>query len=161
VAARQMGTIVFVGLALVIAVLAIWPAVRLSLAEVITFDEKRFSFFDSWSMTRGLFWPMLGAYVLAWLLAVVVTLIAFVAVAVVGLFTLAGVWPRIMAGETDFATMAPAFVPVGVAWLVAGTVLGAVSRAIVAAPGPYIYRALKGERIDAPGDRASPGMLVL
>ena len=39
--------------------------VRLSLAPLITFGEHHISVFKSWSVTRGSFWPLLGAYLLA------------------------------------------------------------------------------------------------
>ncbi|WP_420431769.1 hypothetical protein [Hyphobacterium sp.] len=48
-------------LALVLA--AVFAAVRLSAAPATTILEKRIAF-PAWSMTRGIFWPLLGAYVL-------------------------------------------------------------------------------------------------
>jgi hypothetical protein len=54
---------------------AIWAFVRLSLAAPMTFDQRRLVVFGSWSFTRGSFWPLVGAYVLASLLGVVIFLL--------------------------------------------------------------------------------------
>jgi hypothetical protein len=48
--------------------LAIWVLVRLSLAGAITFSERRIHVSKSWELTRGRFWPLAWAYVLAFLL---------------------------------------------------------------------------------------------
>jgi len=54
--------------------------VRLSLAGAITFSERRIRIRASWAMTKGLFWPLLGAYVLAfilWLVLIIVLRFSF------------------------------------------------------------------------------------
>jgi hypothetical protein len=51
-------------------------AVRMSLAPVITFDRGRLAILDSWKITHGQFWRLLGAYVLAICCVVVVSLLA-------------------------------------------------------------------------------------
>ncbi len=51
---------------------AIWVLVRLSLAAPMTFAERRLVVFGSWSFTRGKFWSLVGAYVVAFMLGVLV-----------------------------------------------------------------------------------------
>ncbi|WP_332640531.1 hypothetical protein [Brevundimonas sp.] len=56
--------------------LFIWLGVRLSLAVPITVAEKRFAFFDSFNLTKGRFWPLLGMAVLAFVMVMVVQLLS-------------------------------------------------------------------------------------
>lgn len=51
--------------ALVLGGLTIWLGVRLSLATPMSFALHRFAIGDSWRVTRGRFWPLLGMIVLA------------------------------------------------------------------------------------------------
>lgn len=50
----------------------VYVGVRLSLAGPMTFAEQRISLPDAWRLTRGRYWPLLGAYLLSFTLAVVV-----------------------------------------------------------------------------------------
>ncbi len=64
---------------------AIWVLVRLSLAGPMTFDQGRLVVFGSWGFTRGAFWPLVGAYTLAFLLGVVIlVLMAVISSALIG-----------------------------------------------------------------------------
>ena len=61
-----------------------YPSVRLSLGMPMSFDEKRVRILQSWRLTQGGFWPLLGAYLLTLVyvvLAGVVAAILFAAVA--------------------------------------------------------------------------------
>ena len=57
----------------------LFVGVRLSLASALSFDTSRIDLFGSWALTRRRFWPILGAYVLAALMLMVV----YIALAVV------------------------------------------------------------------------------
>ncbi|MBW8881413.1 MAG: hypothetical protein JF615_08330 [Asticcacaulis sp.] len=45
-----------------------WLSVRLSLNAVQSFDQGRIDLFGSFALTRGVFWPLFGGYLMAWLL---------------------------------------------------------------------------------------------
>ena len=61
----------------------IWLAVRFSLAVPITVAERRIAVFDSWRLTRGHFWSLLGMTLLSAVMAMVVyVLLALVAMPV-------------------------------------------------------------------------------
>lgn len=62
---------------------AIWLAIRFSLAVPITVAERRIAVFDSWRLTRGHFWSLLGMTLLSAVMAMVVyVLLALVAMPV-------------------------------------------------------------------------------
>ena len=66
--ATLLGLVVYVGL--IWLGLLVW--VRLSLAGPATFVERRLVIFRSWSLTRGQFWRLLAAYLLAFAVAAVI-----------------------------------------------------------------------------------------
>lgn len=114
--------------------------VRLSLAGAITFAEERLSFFDSWALTGRAFWPMLGAYLTAWLISLIIALAVIVGV---GSFFAAwlvstGQWPT----EWTFEDLRPILIPLATAWLLIAGLSGALTRVIMVAPAAFIYRAL-------------------
>lgn len=53
----------------------VWVLVRLSLAGAITFSERRIQVTASWKLTHGRFWPLFGAYFLAFLLWVLLIIL--------------------------------------------------------------------------------------
>jgi len=76
---------------------ALYLAVRFSVAPAQTFDEGRINLVGSWSLTRGSFWPLLGAYCLAIALVLGVSLALSIAGSVIG--GLAGGSPEMMMRE--------------------------------------------------------------
>ena len=71
----------------------IFLGVRFSPAAATSVARRRFSFFEAWTVTRGRFWALLGAWVLLWLI--------FLAVySIVGAFTFGAVfaqlWPLML-----------------------------------------------------------------
>lgn len=65
----------------------IWVSVRLSLAVPITVAEKRFAFFDSFSLTKGRFWPLLGMAVIAVVMTLLVELLSSMVVLPLGVMS--------------------------------------------------------------------------
>lgn len=132
---------------LALAAVAIWVSVRLSLALPITVAERRIAIFDSWGLTRGRFWPLLGMAILALILAMVVQFLGWIVFMPIfflmggGLADLAS--PGFEAGDLGqiFATLGPVVV-VGAVFL---GLLSALQMAIAYAPFGAAYQALKGE----------------
>lgn len=156
-AARALGEAAsgFVGLCVgLFAVgLLLFITVRLSLAPAITFAEKRISIFESWSLTRGMFWRLLGAYSLAVAAIVVVALLGLVIfTAVAGVAVMAGGGQLADAGAAfnpDTTSLASYFTIMTVAYLAFAAVLSALYYAVVTAPGAVAYRALAASRASA------------
>lgn len=134
-----------VGVGLFVGGLMIFVIVRLSLAGVITFAQRRIAVFDSWSLTRGQFWNMVGAYVLtlaAIMVIVILSLIIFTAIAAIasgGDFAAVGT-----IFSPDVSSLAAYMTPTMVAYTVFGALLNAVYYAAMFAPHAVIYRALTG-----------------
>jgi hypothetical protein len=93
-------------------------AVRISLAPVIVFTEKRISLRRSWAMTQGVFWRLAGAYVLlAAIAGVVLTLSAVIFGALIGGAALAaggGVASLAQAARQNFEGMNPVLIGLSV-----------------------------------------------
>jgi hypothetical protein len=129
--------------------LIFYVAVRMSLAPVITFDRGRLAILDSWGITRGQFWRLLGAYVLAICCVVVVSLLALMLFGMV-----AGIVILSMGGSTneltrifapDETSLATYLNPFMIAYMVVGSVFTAIYYAVIAAPGAWAYRELTGQ----------------
>lgn len=127
--------------------LLLFIAVRLSLAPAISFAEHRISVFDSWGLTRGYFWRLLGAYTLALAAIVVVALLGMVIFAAIS-----GVAVVMRGG--DLAEAGAAFSPdptslgsyftiLTVAYLAFAAVLTALYYAVVTAPAAMAYLAIR------------------
>jgi hypothetical protein len=121
---------------------------RLSLAGPMTIAEGRFRFGQSWTATRGWFWPLLGAEALAAALALVVVFLAhivFVAAAgavVVGLGeNLADVGAMF---SPDFGSLKKLADPLPLLYVAFVSVLYALVLVLLIAPPVELYRALRG-----------------
>ena len=139
------GVLIMILAMLAAAAFLIWLMVRLSLAIPITVAEKRFAIFDSFAMTRGRFWPLLGMAVIAGAMALVVMLLC-------GMISMP---VSMMGGMSMFAGMSgddPTevfrnFNPTN-PWMIASAVINAVvyalTVAVMYAPFSVAYRGLKG-----------------
>jgi len=125
--------------------LFIWVAVRLSLSGPATFAERHIRVFESWILTRGVFWPLLGAYVLSLALVIVVMLLALVIYAAIAAVTLGGDLSQIgKVFQPDTSTLTSYFTPAMLIYLVFGAFLGALQNAVIYAPPAVAYRELHG-----------------
>lgn len=132
---------VLVGLATV--GVSIWLAVRLSLVVPISFAEEKIALKESWVMSKGRFWPLLGMAVLAGVMSMLVGLLGSIVIAPLnlifgGLESLAG------AETTNIATLFVKFWPALLVWGVVNALLSAAQAAIIYAPFSAAYLGIKG-----------------
>ena len=126
------------------AAVAVWLAVRLSLVAPMTFAEQKIAIKESWAMTKGRFWPLLGMAVLAGVMSMLVGLLGSIVIAPLnlifgGLESLAG------AETTNIATLLVKFWPALLVWGVVNALLSAAQAAIIldearAAASPSLHR---------------------
>jgi hypothetical protein len=138
-----------VGLALAILLPAvicvfIYVAVRFSLASALTFASGRIELFGSWRLTKGRFWPLLGTYLIAFSLSLVVILatlaIAAAAVAIIG----GGLGALTQVMQADMTSVGAILTPARLVYLAISAVGSAMSWPITMTPPAVIYRALAG-----------------
>lgn len=133
------------GVVILLATLAfmIFVAVRLSLAGPMTFAQGRLRVFESWTLTRGSFWRLLGAYVLALVLALVVALLALVIYAAIAAITAGGDLSEVgKVFQPDMTSLGTYFTPSMLIYLVFAAFLSAVQNAVIYAPPAVAYREL-------------------
>lgn len=122
--------------------LFIWLAVRLSLAIPITIAERRIAIFDSFAVTKGRLWPLLGMALLAAVMSLVVGLLGSlvgmpIELATGGLKGLAD-----LEGESLQVILQTAW-PAIAAYIVINAVISALQVAVVYAPFSAAYRDIK------------------
>jgi hypothetical protein len=121
----------------------IYCVIRLSLASALTFDSRRIDLFGSWTLTKGQFWKMLGAYGLVLVLAlVIIILVSIITAAVAAVLGGIGGMAAMFSGGTgsigDF--FAPARLAVTVIWAIVTPLFWA----LFLMPPAEIYRHLSG-----------------
>jgi hypothetical protein len=133
----------------------IFLLVRLSFASSATFEAGKIMFFRSMPLTQGSFWPLLGAYLLAIVMAIIVFLLmsAIIAGAAALISGDLGVSARMMRADTS--SLAAYFSPIGIAQSLFSGVLAVLTNLVLFAPAPSIYKALK-ER-EAPPEPSAGG----
>jgi hypothetical protein len=140
----NVGLAVLVGIfgGLAVVALMVLLLVRLSLASAQTFATRKVNVFGSWALTRGHFWPILGAYVLA----LVLTMIAYAAV-----FAILMLLMVILGGgfsalgalfAPDMTSLATLFTPTYLIYYVAAAVPMPFLMLLMLCPAPDIYRSL-------------------
>jgi hypothetical protein len=123
--------------------LFIWLAVRLSLAIPITMAERRIAIFDSFGLTRGRFWSLLGMAVLAGIMGMVVNILGSLVAMPIQLAT-GGLESLAAYDGEGLAVILAAAWPTIAAWIVMNAILYALQVAVVYAPFSAAYRDLKG-----------------
>jgi hypothetical protein len=87
--AAGTGVLTAVIAGLVVAGVLIWVSLRLSMAAPMTFADAQFRLFESWTLTRGKGWSLLGVLVLTVILVIVIELLV-AGVVLGGLFAAGG-----------------------------------------------------------------------
>lgn len=142
-----LGVLVAILGGLALAAVAIWAAVRLSLALPITVAEKRIAIFDSWRLTRGHFWGLLGMAILAFILTVVVQFLGWIVFMPIFFLMGGGLAELASPGfeSADMGQFIAALGPIAIVGAIFLALLSALQMAIMYAPFAAAYRALKGE----------------
>ena len=141
--------VVVAGLAGVAAL--IWLAVRLSLAVPITVAENRFAFFDSFALTRGKFWSLLGMAVIAFVMVLAISLLSWAVTLPLTMMSGLESWtfgansdPDVVAAALDMTNP----------WVIVSALVEAVIYAltvgVIYAPFAAAYRDIKGLGAETP-----------
>ena len=136
--------LVAVVLGLAAAGLLVWAMLRLSMAGPMSFSERKFLLFESWTFTQGQAWPLLGMTLLLGLIIVALELVLY-AVFGVGLFAFG---LRLVPQMQGLAHQPPEawlrlFGPYIATFAVIGSLLSGPAMALVFAPWATAYRDLK------------------
>jgi hypothetical protein len=133
-------------------VASIWVWVRLALAGPMTFMTGEIHIFRSWGLTKGHFWPLVGALALATALAIVVLLLAMVIfTAIIGVVVTLGGGSLADAGrilQPKITSVASLFTPTQIVSQIFFAVLQVVVYAVLISPAAVIYAALSGKPIN-------------
>ncbi len=125
--------------------------VRLSLAPSYTLATGRIDLAGAWRLTRGRFWPMLGAYVLAGVLGAVVLMLGLVVTAAL-VAVIGGMGALGQIARPDYASLGAFYTPARLAQTAVSAALNALVTPVLLTPAAAIYLRL------AP--RAAPGFGV-
>ncbi len=126
-----------------VACLMIYMAVRLSFASAITFDTGKVSIFESWAATKGHVGSLLGAYLLAVVMGIIVYLLIMTIVAAVGAIVAGGIGGLGGLFEPDMSSLEAFFTPVGIVRAAFAGLISVLTTLIIFSPAPTIYQILK------------------
>lgn len=137
------GLLVIAGILASICLMA-WLAVRWSLAVPITVAERRMAFFDSFGLTKGRFWSMLGMAILAGVMALVIGLLSLVVIAPLTMMSGASMFAGV--ASDDPAAMFEAYRTFN-PWMIVTALLNAgvyaLTVSVLYAPFSAAYRDIK------------------
>jgi len=145
----MFGTAIVVGLAAL--ALFLWLALKLSMAAPMTFVDRQFRLFESWTFTKGHGWRLLGMTLLPLVFLIGIEVL-FCGLVIGGLFALGGQmsWLFEPGAIHDLLRETPNAIvqKLGPAIAIAGTLLvafSAVVSAVFCAPWAAAYKALRSE----------------
>jgi hypothetical protein len=122
----------------------IWAALRLSMAGPMSFSERKFLLFESWTFTRGQAWPLLGMVLLLGLIIIALELVLYTVLGVgfvaFGLKLVTQM--QTMTGQPPEAWLRLLW-PYVAAFAFIGSLLSGPAMALVFAPWATAYRDLK------------------
>ena len=117
----------------------IWLAVRLCLAVPITVGERRIAVLDSFRLTRGRFWPLLGMAILAGVLSLVVGLLGSLVLTPLQFVTGGMTRLQDLEGAALTEILQTAW-PMIAVWIATNAIVSALQVAVVYAPFSAAYR---------------------
>ncbi|HYC99499.1 hypothetical protein [Brevundimonas sp.] len=131
--------------------LAFWT--RFSFAGPMTFSEGRIRIFESWRATKGHFWSLLGCYIVAGILGILVSLlggaISMAVIMAVGGGGGSTFLEMVESMQPDYSSVAAFFTAGIIANLVISSLFSALTYAIFLAPPAVAYREIAGGGADA------------
>ncbi|WP_297508871.1 hypothetical protein [uncultured Caulobacter sp.] len=130
----------------------IYLAVRLSFASAVTFDTGKITLFRSLPETKGMFWPLLGAYLLAGVMSVIVVLLIWTIVSAIGLIASGDFAATGRMMRADTSSLRAYFTPAGIVQALFSGLITVLTTLIVFGPAPTIYRELKAREAGAEGN---------
>ncbi|MET3665055.1 hypothetical protein [Caulobacter sp. 1776] len=130
----------------------VYLAVRLSFASAATFETGRITLFRSLPETKGQFWPLLGAYLLAGVMSVIVILLIWMIVYAIGLVASGDFAATGKMMRADTSSLKAYFTPAGIVQALFSGVFSVLTTLIVFGPAPSIYRELKEGRAGGSAD---------
>ncbi|HWT53154.1 MAG TPA: hypothetical protein VN113_13375, partial [Caulobacter sp.] len=121
----------------------VYLAVRLSFASSVTFDTGKITLFRALPQTKGLFWPLLGAYLLAGVMSVIVVLLIWTIVSAIGMIASGDLAATGKMLRADTSSLQAYFTPAGIVQALFSGLISVLTSLIVFGPAPTIYRELK------------------
>ena len=122
----------------------IWISLRLSLVSPIAFSTGKVNLSDSWRMTKGHVWPLLGAYVLAVVMGIIVSVLVmavfFGFAALVFGFKEAGA----VVMNPDMSSLSALVSPLMITYFLVNAITSALTSMIFVCPAAVIYQQLRG-----------------
>lgn len=137
------GPLIMIVLFLLAAAFLIWLSVRLSLAVPITVAEKKFAFFDSFKVTGGRIWSLIGMAVIAFVMTMVVGILTSIIFFPITMGIGATVDWQSMEGMNAMGII-QAVGPMILVAIVLQAISSSLSAAVLYAPFAAAYRDLKG-----------------
>jgi hypothetical protein len=139
--------VVLLGYLLVIAGLVFF-AVRLSLAGVMTFAERRLRVFESWRLTKGRFWRLLGCYGLTVVLMLPIYMVMMTLYFAITFAFSGGDVGQAMSeiAQPEMTSLAAYLSPARIVYLVLAGAMGGVLNAVMYAPAAAVYRQIADTR---------------
>lgn len=127
----------------------IWLLVRLSLAVPMTLAEKRIVLFDSFRLTKGHLWPLLGMAIIAGVMSFVVSMLGSLVLMPIQLMS--GGMERLATVEgLNLVGMLQQAWPAILTYVVVNAIISALQVAVIYAPFSAAYRDIAG--------RTGPGL---
>lgn len=121
----------------------IWLLVRLSLVVPMTLDRRKFALAEAFALTKGRVFPILGMAIIAFIMAILVSLLGLIIGLPIQLAVGGGI--EVLSaydGQTLFQILSQA-APVLIGWSVLNAVFSALQLAVVYAPFSEAYRQLR------------------